>query len=96
MSKPQIIFMATGAFAVPSMRQLWESGEFEIAGLVTTPLKHARSGEAIQTPARQFAEEVGLYVFETDDIHASELFDFLYLVRPEHLFVCDFGKILPN
>jgi len=96
MSKPQIIFMATGAFAVPSMRRLWESGEFEIGGLVTAPLKYTRSGDTIPTPARQFAEEVGLYVFETDDIHALELFDFLYLVRPEHLFVCDFGKILPN
>ena len=96
MSKPQIVFMATGAFAVPSMRRLWESGEFDIAGLVTTPLKYTRSGEPILTPARVFAAEVGLYVLETDNIRAQELFDFLYLVRPEHLFVCDFGRILPN
>ena len=96
MSKPQIIFMATGAFAVPSMRRLWESGEFEIVGLVTTPLKYEKSGEPIQTPARRFAAEVDLGIFETEDIRAQELFDFLYLVRPEHLFVCDFGKILPN
>ena len=96
MSKPQIIFMATGAFAVPSMRRLWENGEFEIVGLVTTPLKYEKSGEPILTPARRFAAEVDLGIFETDNIHAQELFDFLYLVRPEHIFVCDFGRILPN
>ena len=96
MSKPQIIFMATGAFAVPSMRRLWECDEFEIAGLVTPQQKYTRAGEPILTPARRFAEEIGLYVFEADDIRAQELFDFLYLVRPEHLFVCDFGKILPD
>ncbi len=95
-SKPQIIFMATGGFAVPSMRRLWKSGEFEISGLVTMPQKFTKSGEPILTPARQFADEVGLHVFETDNIHASELFDFLYLARPDHLFVCDFGKILPK
>ena len=92
----QILFMATGAFAVPSMRRLWECDEFEIVGLVTVPLKYTKSGKPIMTPARQFAEEIGLNVFETDNIHAPELFDFLYLARPDHLFVCDFGKILPN
>jgi len=92
----QILFMATGAFAVPSMQRLWECGEFDIVGLVTVPLKYSKSGEPILTPARQFAEKIGLNVFETENIHAPELFDFLYLVRPDHLFVCDFGKILPN
>ncbi len=92
----QIVFMATGAFAVPSMRRLCECGQYDILCLVTTSQKFTRSGDPIPTPARQFADELGLSVFETDNIHATELFDFLYLARPDLLFVCDFGKILPN
>ena len=90
----QIVFLATGAFAVPSMRALCESGLYEIVCLVTNPQKHDRSGCPIITPARRFAEQYNIAISEKEDVHSQEFFDFIYLVRPDLLFVCDFGQIL--
>ena len=87
--------MATGAFAVPSMKALCnESEHFEIVCLVATPLKHDKHGLPIITPARQTAKEYGIPISEHEDINSKEFFDFLYLVRPDLIFVCDFGQIL--
>lgn len=88
--------MATGAFAVPSMRLLCEEKSFDIVCLVTNPLRYDRHGNPIMTPAREFAAQYNIAVSDKDDIHSQEFFDFLYLVRPDLLFVCDFGHILPK
>lgn len=90
----QLVLMATGAFAVPSMRALCDSEEFDIICLVTNPMRYDKSGRPIPTPARQFAEEYGIAISEKDDVHSQEFFDFIYLMRPDLLFVCDFGHIL--
>jgi len=86
--------MATGAFAVPSMRVLCESDPFDVVCLVTNPLQYDKTGSPIITPARQAAAEYGLLVSEHKNVNTVEFFEFLYLVRPDLIFVCDFGQIL--
>lgn len=99
-SKPpkrlQIVFLATGAFAVPSMRAIYDSGLYDVVCLVTNPMRYDRAGQPIITPARQFAMERNILISDMEDVHSQEFFDFLYLVRPDLLFVCDFGQILSN
>ncbi len=90
----QIVFLATGAFAVPSMQMICESGQFDIICLVTNPLRYDRAGQPISTPAREFAKEYNIAVSDKEDVHSREFSEFLYLVRPDLLFVCDFGQIL--
>jgi len=90
----QVVIMATGAFAVPSMRALCESGNLDIVCLVTAPLRYDKHGSPLITPARQAAEEYDLPISEQIDVNSKEFFDFLYLVRPDLIFVCDFGQIL--
>lgn len=90
----QLVFLATGAFAVPSMREICDADEFDVVCLVTKPLRFTKSGQPILMPARRFAEERGLVVFEIENVNSREFSDFLYLVRPDLLFVCDFGQIL--
>jgi len=89
----RIVIMATGAFAVPSMRVLCESDQFEIVCLVTSPLRNEKKNGAV-TPARMVANEYGILVSEHENVNSTECFEFLYLVRPDLLFVCDFGQIL--
>ncbi|MDR1924372.1 MAG: methionyl-tRNA formyltransferase [Planctomycetaceae bacterium] len=89
-----LIFLATGAFAVPSMRMICDSGEFEVQCLVTNPLRFDRHGQPIITPARQFAAEYSIPVCEKQEFKSQEFYDFIYLMRPDLLFVCDFGHIL--
>ncbi|MDR0328192.1 MAG: methionyl-tRNA formyltransferase [Planctomycetaceae bacterium] len=92
----QVVIMATGAFAVPSMRALCESDLFDVVCLVTNPLRYDRHGHPIMTPARLAAAEYGLYISEHERVNTVEFFEFLHLVRPDLLFVCDFGQILSN
>ena len=86
--------MATGAFAVPSMQALCECDLFEIVCLVTGPLRYDKNGEPIVTPARLVADEYGVPIAEYENINSNDFFEFLYLVRPDLIFVCDFGQIL--
>jgi methionyl-tRNA formyltransferase len=86
--------MATGAFAVPSMRVLCDSDMFDIVCLVTNPLRYDRNGKPIITPARQTAADYGLLISEQESVNSEECFELLYLLRPDLLFVCDFGQIL--
>jgi methionyl-tRNA formyltransferase len=46
------------------------------------------------TPARQAADEYGITISDKEDVNSAEFFEFLYLVRPDLIFVCDFGQIL--
>lgn len=94
--KLQIIFIATGAFAVPSMQRICESGRYEVLCLVTNPVRLGQSGKPLTTPARQFAHQFNIPISEKEDVHSREFAEFLRLVRPDILFVCDFGHILPN
>jgi methionyl-tRNA formyltransferase len=90
----QIILLSTGAFSVPSIQAIYDSGEFDIQCLVTNPLRYDKFNQPIITPARQFAEQNHIAISEKEDVHSLEFFDFLYLMRPDILFVCDFGQIL--
>ena len=90
----QVVIMATGAFAVPSMRALCESDQFDIVCLVTSPLRYDKHGRPMITPARQTAGEYNLLIVECTDVNSSDFFEFLYLMRPDLIFVCDFGQIL--
>ena len=86
--------MATGAFAVPSIRRLCESDLFDIVCLVTGPLQVNKGGNPSIAPARQAAAEYGVPISDQVNVNSNEFFEFLYLVRPDLIFVCDFGQIL--
>ena len=86
--------MATGAFAVPAMQALCECGQFEIVCLVTRPLRYDKNDNPIITPARWVAEKYDIPIADYANINSPECCDFLYLVRPDLIFVCDFGQIL--
>ena len=86
--------MATGAFAVPSVRALCESDFCDVVFLVATPQRQGTDGRPIITPARQIADEYGLLICDPENVNSPEFFEFLYLMRPDLIFVCDFGQIL--
>ena len=86
--------MATGAFAVPSMQGLCECDLFDVVCLVTAPLRYDKNGNPMVTPARKVAEEYDVPIAEYERVNSTECFEFLYLVRPDLIFVCDFGQIL--
>lgn len=88
----KILFLASGAFAVPSLRALAARGTDELA-LITQPDRPAGRGRRpAPTPAADAAAELGLPVVKTDS--ANSLLPQLPLTEPDLLVVIAFGQKL--
>jgi methionyl-tRNA formyltransferase len=90
----RVVFMATGPFAVPTLRRLYDSPH-DVALVVTRPPRevHGKIQQEVN-PVRPFAIERGTPVFEPDDINSPDALATLTTHRPDVLVVCDYGQIL--
>ncbi len=90
----RIIMMATGEFAVPTLRALVATKE-ELPVVVTRPLRRgAGRHRHADSPVRQAARELGLPLLDPPDINSQEAHDLLAPYAPELFIVCDYGQIL--
>ncbi len=93
----RIVFMGTPDFAVPSLQRIAsENNEFEIVLVVTGRDKPRRKKNALPepTPVKQYALELGLPVYETDDPSSAEFAAIVSASRPDVIVVAAF-RILP-
>ena len=64
-NKPRLFFLGTPEFAVPALRALYESGQFEISLVITQPDKPAGRGQELTPPPiKEFAVAHGIPVFQ--------------------------------
>ena len=92
----RVVFMGTGAFAVPSLRALLEAGH-EVAALVTQPDREKGRGQALAAPpTKLLAQERGLPVLQPRRVREPAVQDELRALRPELQVVVAFGQILPR
>ncbi len=93
----RVVFMGTPQFAVPSLRRIAAmSPEFETVLVVTGADKPRRRKNAPPepTPVKQAALELGLPVFEADDVTTPEFVETVAAARPDVIVVAAF-RILP-
>lgn len=89
-----IIFMGTPAFALPSLRLLYETGE-DIIGVVTQPDRPRGRGQHLTlTPVKIVALEYGLSVHQPRKIKDESFIQFLRESKAEMVVVVAFGQIL--
>ncbi len=92
----RVVFMGTGAFAVPSLRALVEAGH-DVAALVTQPDKEQGRGRAVApTPSKVYALEKGIPVLQPRRVRLPEAQDALRALAPELQVVVAYGQILPK
>jgi len=92
----RIVFLGSGAFAVPSLRALVEGGH-EVAAVVTQPDREKGRGRVVQPPpVKPAAQELGLRVLQPPKIRAPEAIDALRALAPELQVVVAYGQILPR
>lgn len=92
----KILFMGTPDFAIPSLRELIETGE-EIVGVVTQPDKPRGRGYELQpTPVKAFALSRGLEVYQPETLRGEDFLSLLETLSPELIAVVAYGKILPE
>lgn len=71
----RIIFLASGEFAVPTLRWLANS-DHEIARVITQPPRKAGRGKRLTpTPVHQMADELGLHVVHTENVNTDEFIE---------------------
>lgn len=93
----RVVFMGTPQFAVPSLRRIaGMAPEFETVLVVTGADKPRRRKGAPPepTPVKQVALELGLPVFEADDVTTAEFASTVAAAKPDVIVVAAF-RILP-
>jgi methionyl-tRNA formyltransferase len=92
----RVVLLASGAFAVPSLEALLDSGH-DVAALVTQPDRASGRGQALAAPpTKPVAERRGLPVLQPPRVRAPEAQAQLAALRPELQVVVAFGQILPR
>ena len=93
----RIVFMGTGAFAVPSLEALLDAGH-DVAALVTQPDREKGRGQALAAPPTKAARpaSAGLPVLQFRRVREPEAQEALRALRPELQVVVAFGQILPR
>jgi methionyl-tRNA formyltransferase len=92
----RIVFLGSGAFAVPSLRALVAAGH-DVAGVVTQPDREKGRGRARQPPpVKPAAEALGLTVLQPPRIKSPDAVESLRALRPELQVVVAYGQILPR
>ncbi len=92
----RIVFLGSGAFAIPSLRALAAAGH-DVAAVVTLPDREKGRGRTVQPPpVKPAAEALGLRVLQPPRIRAPEVVEELRVLSPELQVVVAYGQILPR
>lgn len=90
----RIVFMGTPEFAVPSLRALKENG-YNVVGAITQPDRPAGRGhKLVACPVKQYAQSVGIEVFQFEKIKSPEGVACLKALQPELMVTAAFGQLL--
>lgn len=90
----RLVMMATGPFAVPTYRGLYQTSH-EVVGLVTSPLRPAHKARPLpDNPHRLLAQEMGTPIFDPEDVNSEASRSRLAEFSADLFVVCDYGQIL--
>ena len=90
----RIVFAGTPDFAVPTLEELFKSG-YDIALVISQKDKPKGRGKKLQhTPVKEKALELGLEVYQPDNINSDEALKILNEIKPDFLIVVAYGQIL--
>ncbi|MBU2647692.1 methionyl-tRNA formyltransferase [bacterium] len=93
---PDIVFMGTPEFAVPSMAYLLKAG-IHISLLVCQPDRKKGRGQKVQfPPTKQFALDHHIEVFQPVSVRTPDVIQKLKEKQPAFCVVIAYGKILPK
>ncbi len=93
---PDIVFMGTPEFAVPSMAYLLKAG-INISLLVCQPDKKKGRGHKVQfPPTKQFALDHQIEIFQPTSVRTPDVIAKLREHHPDFCVVIAYGKILPK
>src|SRR5579859_2876365 len=91
----RILFMGTPDFAVPPLKTLIATPDYQVVGVVTQPDRPAGRGRTLhQSPVKQLAQENGLPVLQPEKLRTPGVFEQLHALASDVIVVAAFGQIL--
>ena len=90
----RIVFMGSPDFALPTLRQLFES-EHEVVGVVTQPDRPAGRGRTLRPPpAKELALSRDVPVLQPERVNTPDALARLRELAPEAIVIAAYGQIL--
>jgi len=90
----KVIFMGTPEFAVPSLEALYKAG-YTIDLVVTQQDRKRGRGKKLQaTDIKKKALELGLEVYQPDNVNSKESVEKLRSLKPDFIVVAAYGQII--
>jgi methionyl-tRNA formyltransferase len=90
----RILFLGSGAIAVPSLRWLCNSPH-EVVGVVTQPDRPAGRGRrAVPTPVKECALDAGLHLIQTETVNDPATTKLLLGLKPDVGISASFGQMI--
>ena len=92
----RIVFCGTPAIAVPTLRRLLDTPEYQVAGVISQPDRpRGRNQENAESAVKAAARAAGLEVFQPEKIRSPEAQAWLEAKAPEAAVLIAYGQILP-
>ena len=91
----KVIFMGTPDFAVPTLEKLFNEENIEIELVVSQLDRRRGRGKAMHfTPVKEKALDLGLDVYQPENINSEESIEKIRSIAPDFIIVVAFGQIL--
>ena len=89
--------MGSPDFAVPALKALIESDEYDVKLVVSqTDKPQGRKQILTAPPVKELALQYGVPVFQPKTLKTQEAYETLAALSPDFIVVAAYGKILPS
>lgn len=92
-----VVFMGTPDFAVPALRVLAESDEYDVKLVISQPDRpQGRKQILTPSPVKELALQFGLEMYQPENLKSDETFEIIREKAPDFIVVSAYGNILPK
>lgn len=92
-----VVFMGTPDFAVPALKALIESHEYDVKLVISQPDKpQGRKQVLTAPPVKELALQFNLDIYQPQSLKSDEAYDRISSLAPDFIVVAAYGKILPQ
>ncbi len=92
-----VVFMGTPDFAVPALRVLAESEEYDVKLVISQPDRpQGRKQILTPSPVKLLALQFGLKIYQPENLKSDETFEIIREISPDFIVVSAYGNILPK
>ena len=93
----KVVFMGTPSFAVPVLKGLVESDDYDVQAVVTQPDRpFGRKRVLKPSPVKEAAQELSITVLQPEKISGSDEMAKIIDINPDFIITAAFGQFLPE